>query len=77
MAYINGRAVPMQELNDLMLRNYGLKIAQQILGTELVRQEAEKEKIEITDADVNVETDLVMKQMFGQVQGPDQRERFL
>lgn len=77
MAYINGKPVPMSELNDLMLRNYGLKIAQQLLGTELVRQEAEKEKIEITDADVLAETDLVMKQMFGQVQGADQRERFL
>jgi parvulin-like peptidyl-prolyl isomerase len=77
MAYVNGQAIPMRELHDLLVRNYGFRMAQQLIGGELVRQEAERQKITATDAEVRAETDLAMKQIFGQLPAADQRERML
>jgi len=77
MAYVNGRPIPMKALVDLLVQDNGLKLSQELLASELVRQEAEKNKVSVTDADVQAESDDAMKRIFGQLPGADQRERML
>lgn len=67
--YVNGAAVPMATLNDLLLRAGGLEMARHLVAGELVRQEAARHKIEITDADVQAEHDRTLRRMFGESTG--------
>jgi foldase protein PrsA len=76
MAYVNGQPVWMRDLYDILLRNYGLKISQQLIASEMVRQEAQKNKITVSDAEMRTESDQAMKQIFGELPA-DQRERSL
>ncbi len=77
MAYINGKPIYMETLHDLLLRSHGLPAAQQLIGLELVRQEAQKANITITDEDVQEEIDRKLKQTFGEALAGEQRERLL
>jgi len=67
--YVNGAAVPMATLNDLLLQAGGLEMARHLVAGELVRQEAARHKIEITDADVQAEHDRTLRRMFGESTG--------
>lgn len=77
MAYVNERPIHMKALNDFLIRSYGLSAAHQLIANELVRQEASKGKVTITDAEVAEETSGAMKDMFPQVSDAGQRERLL
>ena len=77
MAYVNGQAIYMDTLHEILVRSNGMQIAQQLVSTELVLQEAKKRKITITEEDVLKENDLALKQVFGEAPAPDQRERLL
>jgi len=77
LARVNGQALPMDTLVVILLRAHGMPIARQLISTELVRQEARRRGIEITEADVERENDLAMEETFGQLPQPAQRERML
>ena len=77
MAYVNGKAIGMETLYDLLLRARGLEMAQALIADELVRQAAQKAKVTITDADVEAEMVLSLERIFGEVPTGEQRERML
>ena len=77
MAYVNGQPVAMDALLDLLVQGYGLTASQQVIATELVRQEAAKENITVTDDETAQMTDRTLQEMFPSVSEADQRQRLL
>jgi foldase protein PrsA len=77
MAYVNGEPVYMDQLNQLLISGYGLAAAQQLVANELVRQEAQRKGLAVTDAEVEAEHQRTMDTMFSTVSEPNQRQRLL
>lgn len=77
MAYVNGQPIYMTELHDLLVRSHGLPIAQQLIALELVRQEAGRRGVTVSEADLAREHRRSLEQMFPQVESDRQRERLL
>ncbi len=77
MAYVNGEPVYMDQLNQLLISGYGLAVAQQLVANELVRQEAQRKGITVTDAEVEAEHQRTMDTMFATVTDANQRQRLL
>ena len=67
---VNGQPVPVAKLNDLLLRAYGMEMARHLVASELVRQEAGKQNVTVTDADVQAENDHTLQRLFGTVTAP-------
>jgi foldase protein PrsA len=77
MAYVAGQPIYMSDLNDLLVRSYGLPMAYQLIASELVRQQAEAKGVTATDREVQEESDHTVAEMFSQADRSDQRERLL
>lgn len=77
MAYVNGEPLYMDQLHDLLVSGYGMVVAQQLVANELVRQEAKRKNIVVTDAEVEAEHKRTMDAMFGTVNDANQRQRLL
>jgi len=77
MAYVNGKPVYMAGFVDLLVRGYGMGLAQQFIANELVRQEAARQKVTITDEDVRAQHERTLRDMFGGVEDPNQQDRLL
>jgi len=77
MAYVNGKPIYMSQLHEFLVRGYGRQVAQELIAYELVRQEAVRCKVTVSDADVQAEHDETLKRMFGQVEQAEQREGLL
>ena len=77
MAYVNNEPVYMATLTELLIAGYGTGVAQQLIANELVRQEAARQGVSLTEADVQAENDRTLEEMFGKIDGADQRERLL
>lgn len=77
MATVNGRPVYMKRLHDLLVRAYGIQLAQQLIVNELVRQAAADKGITVTPDDIQVEHDRSVREAFPSVAGAAQRERLL
>ncbi len=77
MAYVNGEPLYMDQLNDLLVSGYGMAVAQQLVANELVRQEAKRKNIVVTDPEVEAEHQRTMDAMFGTVDDANQRQRLL
>ena len=55
IATVNGRAIPLGRLRDLLMRSRGLEVLEQLIGLETAAAAAEKAGITITQADVDRE----------------------
>lgn len=77
IASVNGRAVFMDELTDLLMAGYGMSLTQQLIANELVRQESAKQKVVLSEADVAGEIDATLENMFAQVKDANQRQQLL
>jgi foldase protein PrsA len=77
MATVNGRPVYMDQLNDLLMRSYGMAMAQQLIATELVNQAAAKENLAASDAEMKAEEEQTLLELFGPSIQADQREQLL
>jgi parvulin-like peptidyl-prolyl isomerase len=73
MATVNGQPILMNDMYDLLLQNYGLGVAQQLIANELVRQECERRKIVVTDKDVQHQHEEALRVNFPTLE-PKQRE---
>jgi parvulin-like peptidyl-prolyl isomerase len=76
MATVNGQPILMNDMYDLLLQNYGLGVAQQLIANELVRQECERRKIVVTDQDVRRQHEEALRVNFPTLD-PKQREQAL
>lgn len=77
MALVNGKPVYMDKLHDLLLRDYGMDVAQQLIANELVRQEAEKHGISVTKEDINRQQADMLQRAFGELDNEAQRQQLL
>jgi len=77
MAYVNDKPIYMKTLTGLLIDAYGLTVAQQLIANEIVRQEADRQKLDVTDGDVQAEHEKMLQGMFGTVESADQRQRLL
>jgi foldase protein PrsA len=67
----------MDQLNQLLISGYGMVVAQQLVANELVRQEAQRKGLAITDAEVEAEHQRYMDALFPTVTDANQRQRLL
>ena len=67
MATVNGSSLYMSDLHDVLVRDYGLPLAQQFLANEVVRQELRRLNLsdEVTEKQRHKETLLAMAQVAG------------
>lgn len=77
MALVNGKPIGMKALHEILVRDHGMSVAYQLIADELVRQEAIARKISVTKADLQKETDAVLRRALGELPAPNQRERIL
>ena len=77
MATVNGRPIYLDQLTELLIAGHGMTVARQLIANEIVQQEAERQKIAITDDEVQAEHENTLRSMFGGVDSPQQRERML
>lgn len=64
IAKINGEAISKNELYDVMVEQYGAATVEQLIADKIVASEAKKEKITITDEELNEEVDK-LKESYG------------
>lgn len=64
IAKINGEAISKDELYDEMVKQYGPVTVEKIISDKIVALEAKKQKISISDADLNAEVDK-LKESYG------------
>jgi len=76
LARVNGQALPIAPLNDALLSDYGLPIAQQFIADEVVRQELIRQGMatEVTDMEVEAETARALGQIFRFLESPSQSQ---
>ena len=55
IATVNGRAIPVERLRDLLMRSHGPEVLEQLIGLETAAAAAEKAGVTITRADVDRE----------------------
>ena len=77
MAYVNGKPVYMAALIDSLLRGPGRSYADQLVRQELVRQALAKAGIALTDADIEAETQSILKLMVPQARTRAERMQVL
>lgn len=77
MARVNGEPIYMSRLNDLLLRSHGVPTAQQLIALELVRQEAERQGITVTEEDVERQERMLVRRLFPDVKTDQQRKMAL
>ncbi len=77
MAMVNGTPLYMAELHDLLLQGFGLEMAQQLVATEMVRQEFARQQLTLSEDDVLAENDRTLREVVGEDYTPDQRDSIL
>jgi foldase protein PrsA len=78
MAYVNGKPVPMARLHRILVQSDGLPLAMQLVVNELVRQEADRHEITVSEKDIRREANETIARGFGgQDLTPDQRDALL
>ena len=73
MAYVNGKPLYMADLVDCLLRGHGRSYADQFVRQELVRQALAKANMALTDADIEAETQSILKLMVPEARTRDER----
>jgi foldase protein PrsA len=64
VAKINGDSISKDELYDVMVEQYGAAAVEQLIADKIVASEAKKEKVTITDKELNTEVDK-LKESYG------------
>jgi foldase protein PrsA len=77
VATVNGKTIYLYELVDPLVEAHGLRVAEMLIANELVHQEALRQNVSVTDAEVAHEHELSLRGMFGDQVKPDQRQRVL
>ena len=77
MAYVNGKAIYTSELYEMLVQVDGLKFAQLLIATEVIRQAAEEKGITVSNKQIAEQHDLALDEMFEQVPDKKQREALL
>ena len=73
MAIVDGVALPMSDLIDILVFSYGLPMAQQLVANELVRQEAVRHNVAVGPVEIAAEHQQMLRMLFPMF--PDQAQR--
>jgi parvulin-like peptidyl-prolyl isomerase len=76
LARVNGQDVPIAPLNDALLSDYGLSIAQQFIADEVVRQELLRQGMstEVTEMEIEAETARALGRIFRFLETPSRSQ---
>jgi len=76
IAYVNGSPVYKAPLEAMLLREYGLSLAHQLVADELVRQAAAEKKLPlaVSDEEIQAEHELALRELFPNLSDASQRE---
>ncbi len=77
LAYVNGNAIYMAPLIDMVVAAKGMEAAQHLIASELVLQAAAEKGLVATDEEIKVEHDKTLAQIFRNTQDLAQREDML
>lgn len=76
MARVNHQAIPMAALYDALVRDEGVRVAQQLIADEVVRQELQARNLptHVTDLELQAETRRALSQVFQFDNAPSPRQ---
>ncbi len=77
MAIVDGEPIYMETLYNLLVHNGGMALAQELIANKVIDQEAARQGIEITDADIDAASQKTLSRMLPQATSRDQQERVL
>jgi len=77
MATVNGQPIYMDALYDLLVRSDGMANARQLIANELVRQEAQRRGVSVSDQEVAEQSKRTLERMFPDIDDPRQLDRLL
>ena len=77
MATVNGQPLYMVQLHAALLRGQGLEIAQELIASEVVGQEARRRGVSVSEEEVQAEQNRLLAQQWPSLEEPEQRERAL
>jgi parvulin-like peptidyl-prolyl isomerase len=76
-ATVNGQPIYLADICDLLVREGGMPVAQQLIASEAVRQYAAKENVMVDDKDVREENERTIEDMFPTVDSASDRHNLL
>jgi len=76
LARVNGKPISMEKLNDALVRDYGLPIAQQFIADEVVRQELERQSLpaDVTDRQIEEESIRALSHLLSMPKKPSPKQ---
>lgn len=77
MAMVNGKPIYMSKLHEVLIDAHGMEMAWQLVATEVVRQQLQREGFSIEAGDLLVENDSSLKEVFGEGFNPVEKEKLL
>ncbi len=77
MATVNGRPIYMDALLRPLIQVHGPRLAKILIVQELVRQEARRQGVSVSEEEAFAEEARALKRIFGERTSPDQRQRML
>jgi foldase protein PrsA len=77
MATVNGRPIYMGRLHKPLVRAHGLRLAEMLIADVVVRQEADRRGISVSDAEVAAEERAALAGILGDDYTPQQKQRLL
>ncbi len=66
MATVNDEPIYMEDLHEILVTNYGMTMAQQLIANEVVEQEARRLGVTVNDDDIRAEDDYFIQRITGQ-----------
>jgi len=67
VAWVNNRPITRFEFNHQLEQQYGKKVLESLINQELINQEAKKQKINITDEQIQENIEKIEKSLSGQI----------
>ena len=67
VAWVNNRPITRFEFNHQLEQQYGKKVLESLINQKLINQEAKKQKINITDEQIQESIDKIEKSLSGQI----------
>jgi len=67
VAWVNNRPITRLEFNHQLEQQYGKKVLESLINQKLINQEAKKQKINITDEQIQESIDKIEKSLSGQI----------
>ena len=74
MAYVNGRAILMAPLEEMLVEAHGMEMSQQLIASELVNQAAAEKGLTVSPDEIQAEHVVTLEEMLPGVTDPTQRQ---